>query len=291
MFKYCYNNDRQPVLYDYRCVTYDFPKHDTEHELSDMGDYMILVTLDDGLTLIRSENERHLLKKNSLVFLRKSEPFCFINDNDFTVSSFYITYDYKSLENFVADFRPNKVIHNCFNLRKPFIMNLSTSTVAEIRKNLLNCFIYASDFEFSNTYGEYLLSYFFINILSSFKPEQTLKDSKTLLKPVPPWFSNELSKLVNSNEIFSATAEHIAEKMHISTRHLSRLMQKYFGMTTSQYITSVKMKTVANELITTNKKVIDIMSEVGYSNISWANEQFKLKYGVTPSQYRSEYFK
>ena len=288
MLENCY--EQKPILYNYRCVSYDFPEYDTEHDVIKMHDYMFLLALSDGLQLVRSENEKYDLPKNSLLFLRRGENFSFINNNGFSVGSFYLTYDYKSLESFVANFRPQKVIKNCFDIKRPLIITLNNTQAAELKKYFLKCYLYISDLEFCNTYGEYLLSYLFINLLTEFKNVKTAGDEISS-KPTPPWFSNELSKIVNSNEIYTTTAENIAERMHISTRHLSRLMQKYFGMTTSQYITAIKMKEVANELITTNKKVIDIMSGIGYTNVSWATEQFKAKYGMTPSQYRAEYFK
>ena len=68
--------------------------------------------------------------------------------------------------------------------------------------------------------------------------------------------------------------------------HLTRAFNKYYGITPSEYINDLRLQEVTAILRTTDDKIIDIVYNCGYNNISYFNRIFKLKYGLTPREYR-----
>lgn len=78
----------------------------------------------------------------------------------------------------------------------------------------------------------------------------------------------------------------ITEKYNYSLAHISHIFKKEMGMTFQEYLQSVRIRESCRLLINTSKKVADIASLVGYTNIKFFNEVFKRQTGMTPRQFR-----
>jgi AraC family cel operon transcriptional repressor len=68
--------------------------------------------------------------------------------------------------------------------------------------------------------------------------------------------------------------------------HISRMMNKYYNCTPSEYINNLRLQQATKLLIATEKNITDIIYEVGFNNASYFNELFKTKYGLNPKNYR-----
>jgi len=82
--------------------------------------------------------------------------------------------------------------------------------------------------------------------------------------------------------------ESLAEKVYLSPSYLSRLFKTETGTSIVKYITAYRLKRASELLRRTNKKIIDISTEVGYTNFSYFCAIFRNYYGATPTQYRDE---
>lgn len=82
--------------------------------------------------------------------------------------------------------------------------------------------------------------------------------------------------------------ESLAEKVYLSPSYLSRLFKNETGTSIVKYITAYRLRRASELLRRTNKKIIDISSEVGYSNFPYFCAIFRNYYGATPTQYRDE---
>lgn len=90
-------------------------------------------------------------------------------------------------------------------------------------------------------------------------------------------------------DIKNVTLNSAADKFKISTAHLSRMFKKQTGTNFSDYVTEKRLEYACNLLITTDMKISDIVATMGYGNINYFNKIFKLKYDLTPSQYRKQH--
>ena len=81
------------------------------------------------------------------------------------------------------------------------------------------------------------------------------------------------------------TVEALAKELHVSSRHVNRLLQKYYGMTFQQKLLNTKMKFTEYLLLNTGKSVSEI-SEICDLSETYLIRSFKGMYHMTPTQYR-----
>lgn len=84
-----------------------------------------------------------------------------------------------------------------------------------------------------------------------------------------------------------AAPERITEDLHITRRHLSRLMRQYYGMTYVDKINELRCE-YAKELLRDDLIPISrIWSAVGYKSQQYFSRVFRKLVGMTPSEYRA----
>ena len=79
----------------------------------------------------------------------------------------------------------------------------------------------------------------------------------------------------------------VAEVAQLSEYHFSRLFKQATGLSPSQYFIRLRMGRARQLLLHTDRSIIDIGMEVGYSSPSHFSQVFRHKVGITPSAYRS----
>lgn len=80
----------------------------------------------------------------------------------------------------------------------------------------------------------------------------------------------------------------LADILHMSRRHLIRVLQENYGMTFRQKLIHTRMDYAAWLLRTTSMKISQICSTVGYSSEAAFFRVFRQNFGVTPKQYRAK---
>ncbi len=81
-------------------------------------------------------------------------------------------------------------------------------------------------------------------------------------------------------------AEDIAAAAGYSPNYLSRKFRKAVGLGIHEYLTFVRLRAAALELVTTGDSVTDIAFRCGFSDSNYFKDAFKKKYGLTPREYR-----
>lgn len=82
----------------------------------------------------------------------------------------------------------------------------------------------------------------------------------------------------------------IADHLNLNQDYFSRIFKNETGMTTSQYLTDVRLKQAVYLLQNTNQKVYMIAEKVGYTNLSYFSKKFKQKFRVGPFEFRNAYY-
>ena len=82
------------------------------------------------------------------------------------------------------------------------------------------------------------------------------------------------------------TLETLSKGVHMAPAYVSSLFRKEMGITLIKYLTECRMKHAAELLENSDMSISDIMSAVGYDNISYFGMLFKTGYGLSPTQYR-----
>ena len=84
----------------------------------------------------------------------------------------------------------------------------------------------------------------------------------------------------------TATEAQTAEHCHLSYTHFSYIFKKAMGKSFSEYITFLRLSKAEKLLLSTNKSITDIATEVGFSTASYFISKFKKYKGVTPRQFK-----
>ena len=92
--------------------------------------------------------------------------------------------------------------------------------------------------------------------------------------------------LVMEREQYGSLAQ-LAAEHDISVSHMQKLFKQIYGVPVYRYIKEYRLEQAAVELVQTKKLVTQIAQENGYDNASKFSESFKKRYGMTPSQYRT----
>lgn len=93
---------------------------------------------------------------------------------------------------------------------------------------------------------------------------------------------------IDKNYSNDLSVETLASLVYLTPDYLSRLFKKSTGKSISQYIRQVRMEKASQLLRTTNRKVIDIGTSVGYINYSYFCQSFREYFGKSPEKYRQE---
>lgn len=88
----------------------------------------------------------------------------------------------------------------------------------------------------------------------------------------------------------SFTIDDLSDELHMSSRHVSRILQKYYGMTFQQMLLSTKVKFAEYQLRHTDKSIAEISEACDLSE-AYLIRSFRNAYGMTPAQYRKQYIK
>ena len=124
--------------------------------------------------------------------------------------------------------------------------------------------------------------YLFFYRLISFYPNEVGKgkNRKHLekIKPVIKYIEKNYSKRISIEEM--------ASECGVSQAHFMRFFKDTIGMSFVTYLNHYRLTMAAKLLRGTTKSVLEISEEVGFSNLSHFNREFKKKYQFTPLSYR-----
>lgn len=96
-----------------------------------------------------------------------------------------------------------------------------------------------------------------------------------------------IKNYLQSNLEYDISVSHITSVFHYNRQYLGRLFKKETGFSIKEYILIQRMERAKTLLENSSDTVIEIANRVGFNNVTYFNRQFKARFGVTPSQYRS----
>lgn len=80
----------------------------------------------------------------------------------------------------------------------------------------------------------------------------------------------------------------VAKHFNYTPTYLSSLIKKYSGSTFSDVLQNIRFKKAVTLLEETSLSVSQIIELIGYTNRTWFTRKFKERYGITPSEYRTQ---
>lgn len=106
---------------------------------------------------------------------------------------------------------------------------------------------------------------------------------------------NEIDTTINSEVISfidqnykTITLAETAEHFSFNVDYMGKLIKNITGNSFTSFIKEKKLEQACCLLKLSQGSVIEIVNEIGYSNVSYFYKQFRQKYGVTPDEYRNK---
>jgi AraC-like DNA-binding protein len=101
----------------------------------------------------------------------------------------------------------------------------------------------------------------------------------------PVWL-DKLSALMLNKQFLTYTVADLCRELNYSNAHLTRLFRSYFNTSPNEYLLEWKFRYARNLLKNSDMTILDIAMQIGYSNLSQFNIQFKNRFHMTPGGYR-----
>ena len=105
---------------------------------------------------------------------------------------------------------------------------------------------------------------------------------------LPEWLDTLCSKM-RDFENFSVGSSRMYELNPKSKPHLIKSMQQYLNTTVSDFINEQRINYATDQLINTNRPIIDIAFECGFNNVNYFYRLFKNVHAYTPNAYRKKF--
>lgn len=99
----------------------------------------------------------------------------------------------------------------------------------------------------------------------------------------------ELIDYINEHYAEHLTISFLADYFGYSRTHFMSIFKQHTGSSCLEFILQVRLNKACELLVQTSLTIQDITSQVGFSNQSNFNRQFKKYYKLTPRQYRQEF--
>lgn len=105
------------------------------------------------------------------------------------------------------------------------------------------------------------------------------------MRNFPSWFKELLSNF-NKIEYIKHGLDEILKGFNYDRKYLCRVFKKNMGVTMTDYLNHVRLDYALTMIQSTNKNILTIAQELGFSSISYFNVSFKKRYGITPIRAR-----
>ena len=91
--------------------------------------------------------------------------------------------------------------------------------------------------------------------------------------------------IINNPEI-AVTVDMLCGECNVSQSYLYKCFRSVLGLSTKEFITKTRLDMAARSLLQTDKTIVSISREYGYSNSYRFSNIFKKAYGMSPTAYR-----
>lgn len=135
-------------------------------------------------------------------------------------------------------------------------------------------------------YVEMLRAYVILLLVTTFRFFNKIELCKESLDINRKHIIDSILEHIRNNYSQDIKLEDLSMMAFLSPSHFCRQFKERTGMTVSEFTQKTRVVEATKLLKNTNKKVIDIAAEVGYSDINYFIEVFKRFTSLTPGQYR-----
>lgn len=215
-----------------------------------------------------------VLKAGDVVFLRpKDEHFVSPYGNSsekFEFFNLHISEDYMKTQ-----FSYSQELQNIIDVPKlPLIINLKANDVVYMAQKLKK--LNAMNFGEERTYLYY-------SILKDLLWHAIAYDKLGGEEHLPEWLETYIM-YISKPDVFVKDYAEISERANVSNSYLWKVFKKYFGMTLTEYINSLRLEYAYENILSGKYSLSYVATMSGFNSYSYFYRKFVEKYGVSPKK-------
>lgn len=240
----------------------------------------LVYVMEGELRLYVMEREDHL-KRGDICVINSNEEHRIETQGEITTAHLFITYS---------------LIRSVYNGVSSFFFCNSTSEDDERYeklRELLNQLLKRKMFcekEAEEEQHEYeYLSVFYkvLGYLTSNFIKKAKTDAGMSMQQKSQMRTLQINEYIMNNYNQPISLKSLADTLYLSEGYLSRYFKKIYNMSFSAYLRQVRLSHAMSELLYTDKAILQIALDNGFSSISFFNKVFKEEYGKSPSHIRN----
>lgn len=240
----------------------------------------LVYVMEGELRLYVMEREYHL-KRGDICVINSNEEHRIETQGEITTAHLFITYS---------------LIRSVYNGVSSFFFCNSTSEDDERYeklRELLNQLLKRKMFcekEAEEEQHEYeYLSVFYkvLGYLTSNFIKKARTDAGMSMQQKSQMRTLQINEYIMNNYNQPISLKSLADTLYLSEGYLSRYFKKIYNMSFSAYLRQVRLSHAMSELLYTDKAILQIALDNGFSSISFFNKVFKEEYGKSPSHIRN----
>ena len=128
------------------------------------------------------------------------------------------------------------------------------------------------------------LDRFLLNLLSKLETHQHTGQAKST--DMPAWLAHGIQTFAADREAIILGIPALAKCCAKSREHVSRSIRNHMGLSTTEWVTGIRLDLAESDLRLTDKPIIEIAMDCGMPNLANFYLRFKRRFGVTPRRYR-----
>ena len=97
---------------------------------------------------------------------------------------------------------------------------------------------------------------------------------------------DEIYLYLSDNYEIKITLDELSKRFFISKSRLSHEFKKEYGVSPIDYLVNVRLEKAETLLTKTDKSVVDVAFECGFTSSNYFSDHFKKRYGESPTKYR-----
>ena len=113
------------------------------------------------------------------------------------------------------------------------------------------------------------------------------RQTKNKLDRTPPKWLETIKEFLDENYINPPGLNNLAKAVAVHPTHLARVFRKFERCTAGDYVRKIRIKTARETMMATDKSLVEIALDTGFSDQSHFSRSFKKEHGVTPTEFRS----
>lgn len=117
-----------------------------------------------------------------------------------------------------------------------------------------------------------------------FYEEESLREDKVQLERY-----HRIISYLRANYMNKVSLQEIAEREYLSPQYLSYKIKDTFGQSFNDFLNGIRVEESRRLLLNTDKNILEISEEVGFSHVRYYNKHFKNRYSYSPLEYRNKY--